>query len=165
MRHRYASLIGIVALLLLAPSVASAHALLAQAKLERGKVLVEAKFEGDEPAEKAKVYLIGSDGEKVLRGRTDSEGHLRFDAPSPGKYEILVDAGAGHQARVTITITEEMLRAPATAEPVLISEGPSIEEATSGTWWKVGVGLAAIVAFAAILMIVARRQRSTPATS
>ena len=149
---------AIVALTLLGPAAAHAHALHVQAKLDGGKVLVQAKFDGDEPAEKAKVYLIGEDGEKKLRGLTDKAGQCRFDAPKPGKYEILVDAGAGHQARGTVTVTEEMLRALPTAPPVLISEGPSIEEATSGFWWKIGVGVVAILAIAAVLKVVARRR-------
>jgi hypothetical protein len=151
-----AEFVALAGLILLFPAPAHAHALHAHAKLDGNQVLVEAKFDGDEAAEKAKVYLISTDGEKTLRGRTGSDGTLRFDAPAPGKYEILVDAGAGHVAKVAITITEEMLRnAPASA-PVLISEGPSIEEATSGKWWKIAVGLGAIALFGFVLWMLRR---------
>jgi hypothetical protein len=155
---------AVVALICCAATEAHAHALYAQAKLEGGQILIEARFEGDEPAEKAKVYLIDAMGDKMLRGRTGSDGTLRFDAPSPGKYEVLIDAGAGHQAKVALTITEKMLRTP-TSAPFLISEGRSIEEAKSGRWWKIGIGLAAIGGFAVVLMIVARRHKAAAGPS
>lgn len=142
-----------------------AHALHAQAKLDGGKVVVEAKFDGDEPAENAKVYLVGEDGAKTLRGRTDRDGLLRFAVPPPGMYEIHVDAGAGHLAKVKITITPEMQPGPSPPPgPIMLGGGRTIEEVQRSRWLKVTLGLIAILAFAAIVKVCIRRRENQQAS-
>ena len=158
---------GVVALacVLLTYGSAPAHALHAQAKLDRGKLVVEAKFDGDEPAENAKVYVVAENGAKTLRGRTDRDGRLLIHLPPPGTYEIQVDAGAGHLAKVKITMTAEMQSGPSPSpEPILLADGRSIEEAQRHRWLKVTMGLVAILAFAAILKVCVRRRDKQPSS-
>jgi hypothetical protein len=140
--------------LLSGATAASAHGLHAQAQLDRGKLLIEAKFDGDQPAARARVYRMKEQGERELLGQTDKDGQLRMELPAAGKYTYLVDAGAGHRVQVTFTITSEMAATrPTHVEPVLLSEGSSIEEAGQSRWWKLGIGLVAIFGFALLLKV------------
>ena len=101
--------------ILLTPTMAHAHALGVQAKIKDGKVFVEVYYDDDSPAGKAKVKLLKGKDE-IAAAVTDAEGRCSFDAPAPGKYEIHADAGAGHNAKTTLTTA---------------SDGPSREEFTS----------------------------------
>jgi hypothetical protein len=47
-------------------------------------------------------------------------------------------------------------------EPIRLSDGQSIEEVQRSRWWKVAIGLVAIVAFAALLKLVLSRRHASP---
>ena len=55
------------------------------------------------PAIKAKVKVTKGKDE-IDNGVTDAKGLWSFKSPPPGKYEIHADAGAGHNAKTSITI-------------------------------------------------------------
>lgn len=86
---------------------AAAHALDAEAKLKNGVVRVEAFFDDDTPAERASVTVTDAGGKVIAEGKTDERGVWSFPAPPPGKYKMVVDAGAGHRKVKDLTIPEQ----------------------------------------------------------
>ena len=150
MRHAF-----LILAFLLTPTLVQAHALGVQAKLKDGKVNVEVYYDDDSPAGKAKVKVL-SGKDEIKAGITDVKGLWSFDAPAPGKYEIHADAGAGHQAKTTITIPGT----PATPEKKTsvkgetpISDSPTREEFTSTPWLKIGIGVSVIGALCVAFLL------------
>lgn len=125
-------------ILTLVPAVAQAHALGIDCKLRDGKVKVEAFYDDDSPAQNAKVQVVNAKEEVVASGTTDAQGLWSFLTPAPGRYEVRVDAGAGHRAKKAIDIP-----AP-TTQGDTISEGTTRAEFTRIPWLKVLIGLAVI---------------------
>src|SRR5437868_4639929 len=139
------SLIAILFALLFT-AAADAHALGARWRLDRDRVVVEAYFSTNKPAQDAEVKI--RDGEKVIaEGRTDDRGRWSFPEPPPGRYEILVDAGLGHQTTVELDLSPE--------HPP--EGGPSREEFTRTPWLKLGLGLLVIAGLALGLYFSVRR--------
>ena len=121
--------------LTLAPTGVFAHALGVDAKLRDGKVEVEAFYDDDSPAAKAKVMVLDAANKQIAAGLTDAKGRWVFASPPAGKYTVHVDAGAGHQAKKGIEVPGADT-APETPPPsnVSISAGPSRAELTSTPW-------------------------------
>ncbi|MGL4552809.1 MAG: hypothetical protein ACRC33_16660 [Gemmataceae bacterium] len=139
-------MIRILLALLAVPAAASAHAVGAEAKLNGGRVHLEAYYDDNTAAADAAVKVEG-DGAVVAQGRTDDDGKWAFAAPPEGAYRVTVDAGAGH--RVTINVVIPPGTVPAT-EPArrVVSAGRSREEFTRVPWGGLvaGVGLLGLVA-------------------
>ena len=104
MKHLMFLSAGVI--LLLVPRPAWAHALGAQWQINGDKVLVEAYFSDGTLAQGAIVRLFkdgkppasSNEPEKPLfEVKTDAKGECTFARPEPGKYRIVVDAGAGHR--------------------------------------------------------------------
>ncbi len=81
-----------------------AHALLADCKINKGKVEVEAWYDGGTPAEMALVKVLNAAKKTIAEGKTDAKGFWAFPVPQPGDYQVIVDAGAGHRRTKKITI-------------------------------------------------------------
>ena len=141
-----------LAILLLLPLAASAHAIGVDARIVGDRVRVEAYFDDDTPARGAKVEVLDGELLVVAEGRTDEKGHWTFAKPKPGKYTVRVDAGDGHAAKTTIAIAGEV------EESKSLSDGPSRESFTG--WQRLactGVGLAVIAGLTAALRLARRR--------
>jgi hypothetical protein len=139
--------------LILTPALGHAHAIGVDCKLRAGKIEVEAFYDDDSPAGKAKVRVVNAKEEIIASGVTDAKGLWSFAAPASGKYEVRVDAGAGHRAKKAIEV-------PADPE-VIASEGPTRAEFTSTPWLKMLIGVAVIggLGGAFLLMTAFRRNR------
>src|SRR5262245_50468112 len=121
---------------------AAAHALDAEAKLKDGAVRVEAFYDDDTPAENATVTVTDAGGKVVAEGKTDARGVWTFPAPPPGKYNMVVDAGAGHRKSKELLIPaattpheppQATTPPPAVDHPgeeMTISEGPTRSDVT-----------------------------------
>lgn len=171
---RMCAMVSLLALLFFGlPTVASAHALGAEAKLKDGKVYVEAFFDDDSPAVDAKVHVEDEAKKTVVEGRTDKKGHWSFPSPPAGKYRVIVDAGAGHRASVGMNIPGVP---PAKAEPaaetktpsiddnkesseVVVSEGARRAEFTGIPWLKIGIGFGVLGLLGLIAPIAIRKAR------
>src|SRR5262245_20291821 len=99
---------------LTASAPVQAHALGAQCKLQKDCVEAEAYYDDDTAGRDAKVRVEDADKKVVSEGRTDAKGFWMFPRPQAGKYLVVVDAGAGHVARVRITVPEEPQESAAT---------------------------------------------------
>jgi hypothetical protein len=137
--------IGVFAFLVLAfaPACAFAHALGVDCTLRGAEVEVEAFYDDDAPAQMAKVQVVNALDEIIASGVTDAKGRWTFAAPPPGKYEVRVDAGAGHRAKKTINVTGVEPNTPTEeqAPPMPISDGPTRAEFTRFPWVQVLIGV------------------------
>jgi hypothetical protein len=81
---------------LVTPVLAHAHDLITTLTIGPNDVKVEAGYDDDTPAEKAKVWVTDSTGAAVARGVLDERGVWVFPRPGPGRYEVEVQI-AGHR--------------------------------------------------------------------
>jgi hypothetical protein len=144
-------------LLIAAPS-GRAHDLGAECKLRGKQVQVEAYFDDDTPAGDARVRVLSGAGQAIIEGRTDGKGRWEFPAPPPGKYRVVVYAGAGHLAEVTISVPEQSQPSSST-EAMPISAGPARAEFTRFPWLKVAAGFGTIAGGAVLLRLLLRLRR------
>lgn len=138
MRRLFLPLLVVVAL----PSLVEAHALGVEVLLKDGKLVISAFYDDDTNAAGAKVEIV--DGMKLLAaGQTDRQGQCVLPLPTPGKYRVLVDAGAGHRAQRAFTVPEnaastkalaaalgvfDFCRAPENAERAMTAALPPVTE-------------------------------------
>jgi hypothetical protein len=152
---------------LLSVGRAGAHSLGAECRLKGGKVEVEAYYSDDTTPTNARVTVRDAAGKVVAEGRTDTAGRWSFDAPPPGRYKVIVDAGDGHIAKKTMTVpagSAAGLTIEASPAPdVRISEGPGRKAFTRVPWLKIVLGLGFIgVAGAALWCLLGRRRPVAP---
>ena len=140
-----------ILVLVLAPSIAGAHALGAEAKLRGQRVEVEAYFSDNTPAQDAHVLVHDVADQTIAEGRTDERGQWSFPVPPSGQYTVIVNAGAGHRKEITVTIPKKA------SEGEMVSDGPLCAEFTSFPWGKTALGLAIIAALAVGWPAVRRR--------
>ncbi len=134
--------------LLLGPSAASAHALLIEARTEPGAVRVAAKYEGDIPADGARVTLTDAAGAPAAEGTTDGQGVCVLPRPGAGSYTVVVDDGAGHRAELVLAV------------PRGATEVTEARTATRNRWLMAALGLSAIAGGTALAWWLRRRATS-----
>jgi hypothetical protein len=143
------------------------HAVHLQCRLEEKKLVIEAFYDDDMPAQDALVEIVDAQNKVLVSGRTNDKGVFRTEKPTPGKYLVRLDAGAGHKAKVNVTIpaTGPLTTAPA-GKGQIVSEGPTREEVTRFPWEQIGLGLLVIVGVCAGLwLMTSRRQKITAENS
>ena len=133
-----------LALLMLAllPAMTYAHNVGVECKIRGDKVEVEAYYDDSTDAAQAKVRVVNAEGMEIASGVTDDKGRWSFAMPAPGKYEVHLDAGAGHRANTNVVISSASQGA--IVPPETISEGPPREEFTRTPWLKLAIGLIVI---------------------
>lgn len=147
--------IGLLGLLFV-PAMASAHGLGAECKLGDKVVTVSAYFDDDTDAEGAKVRVLDAAKNTVAEGTTDAKGKWTFPRPPAGEYRVEIDAGAGHVARVRLTVPAEGATPPADA--------PKRAEFTRFRWRELGLGLGTItVAAVGVRWLMRKRDRGNDA--
>ncbi|HXG11188.1 MAG TPA: carboxypeptidase-like regulatory domain-containing protein [Gemmataceae bacterium] len=164
-----------VLMALVSPRPALAHRLLAECRLRGDQVEVEAFYDDDTPAGNARVAVLDAQKNTVAEGRTDAEGRWTFPAPAAGTYQVVVNAGAGHRAQISITLPggksagTESPHTPSNLSPKpagqetgaspTIHAGPTRAEAVRFPWVRVGIGLALIAALSLVLWFFLQRIR------
>lgn len=148
--------LAVVAICLAFASVAQAHAVGIDVKLHDGKVTIEAFYDDDTPAPDAKVAVFNAANVMIAEGKTDDHGVWIFAAPFAGKYEVRVNAGAGHTAKTTFTIP------PMAIETASIADGPDRAAFTGPMRWVMAaIGLAAIGSLTFVARWASRRKKAT----
>ena len=126
------------------PNLAAAHALLVGCNLRDGKVEVEAFYDDDTPAPKARVKVVNAEEQFVAGGETDQKGRWSFAMPAPGKYVVVVNAGAGHRKEKTIELPARPDESMAPNNDATIGDGPKRDDLTRIPWLKIAIGLVII---------------------
>jgi hypothetical protein len=130
---------------------ARAHELSATARLERGRVFVEAYFDDNTAPRDAQITVSDSAGHVVAEGRTDNHGKWSFAAPPPGDYRLRVDAGGGHKRIISLTI-------PGEGSGVVSHSSPR-DEFTRTRWLGLGIGILLISGFVIAVKLWRKRTR------
>ncbi|HVK16000.1 MAG TPA: SpaA isopeptide-forming pilin-related protein [Fimbriiglobus sp.] len=143
MRNSHLAAVAIIGLLF-APTVARAHKLEIEAKTDGAAVRVVAGYEGDEPAEGAKVTLTDAAGAVAAEGTTDAKGLCVLPRPKAGTYQLAVDDGAGHRAELTLPVPESEAEVTARTEQ-------------RNRWLMATLGLAAIAGGTAVTRLLRRK--------
>jgi prepilin-type N-terminal cleavage/methylation domain-containing protein len=163
--------------LCLAPAIASAHALGADCVLRGGRVELEAYYSDDTAAGHATVRVLDPADTVIANGHTDERGRWSFAAPPPGRYYVVVDAGAGHRARIRLIVppgsqgassssssTEEKCDCCEESDgtradtAMQISEGPTRRNFSAFPWSKIGLGFGILAALGFGSRLVLRRR-------
>ncbi len=128
--------------LVVAPQAAQAHAIGLSCKLAGQLVRVEAYFSDDTPGIDALIVVRDREQAVVAQGRTDDRGVWTFPRPPAGRYEVSVDAGAGHRAKQQLVIPEAA--AESASGETAAGGGSPREEFTRIPWLKLTLGMGII---------------------
>ena len=107
--------------ILLAPGRSSAHALGAHWQIKGDRIHIEAYFSDDTPAQGALIRVSQLPNSchaiemQPIEFRTNAKGECSFERPGPGKYTIIVDAGAGHRKELALEIADRPALIPGVA--------------------------------------------------
>ena len=142
--------------LLTTTSSAYAHRLYVEASVRPGPpavLRIEAWFEGDMPAESARITLTDATGATTEAGTADDTGTLTIPLPAAGAWTVAAES-IGHRGEFIITVasTTEVVEEPAKVRPT----GPEAG--------RIGAGLGMIATAFAGLRWRMRRQSLTAAT-
>lgn len=110
------------------------HKLCARIDLQGDKLIVEAFYDNDIPAENAKVKLLQQQ-KTLAEATTDDRGMCSLAIPPAGDYLLDISAGGGHRTEVTFTIGAESVA----------EAGDSKSGVSSKRWWGATVGVLIIV--------------------
>ena len=178
MQCRLSLLMLVVLLTGLLPAKVSAHAVGVDCTLRLGKLEIEVFYDDDSPAQKAKVQLVNAREEIVASAVTDERGRCVLRKPIPGKYEVRVDAGAGHRAKKKIDVPASTLYeagigvaldvslhaadAPPSAEEIKTIDSPTRAEFTRWPWEKALIGFVLIAGLSGAFLLGSRKWRAEP---
>ncbi len=99
------------------------------------------------------MRVLDDGGTEVASGTTDGNGLWHFAVPSPGRYRVVVDAGAGHRAETTMTIGSVL------SSDGRVSSGPTEEEFTRFKGVQIVIGVSLILGFCLVLWLLHRSRR------
>ncbi len=115
---------AIVLLTAIASSSAWAHKVTVFAWVEDDTVYTQSKFSGGRSAKNAKIAVYNAAGEKLLEGRTDTQGRFAFSPPKAETLRIVLMAGSGHRGEWTVAAEEF---APSAAQAGAPAEARTLE--------------------------------------
>lgn len=87
---------------------AFAHKVTVFAWQEGDRVFTESRFSAGKWVKNGHIDVYDGLGKKLLEGKTDDQGLFSFKHPGGASLDIVLKAGAGHQARWQITNDEKL---------------------------------------------------------
>ncbi|AEB07965.1 hypothetical protein [Desulfobacca acetoxidans] len=104
-------LAAFLGMLFLLPQPALPHGV--EGSIEKGGLVVVAKYVGDEPMSYAKVTITSPASEKPFQtGRADHNGKFAFVPDLPGEWRFVADDEMGHRLSMTVKVDENSLAEP-----------------------------------------------------
>jgi len=85
---------------------AMAHRVTIFAWVEGDKIFTESKFSGGKRVNQGDVIVYDSEGNQLLKGKTDDKGEFSFEIPKKTSLKIVLMAGMGHRGEWTIPVSE-----------------------------------------------------------
>ncbi len=85
---------------------ALAHRVTIFAWVEGDRVFTESKFSGGKRVKQGDVIVYDSEGNQLLKGKTDDKGEFSFGVPKKTSLKIILIAGMGHRGEWTIPVSE-----------------------------------------------------------
>jgi len=80
-----------------------AHAAVLWCYVENDKVYVEAFFMGGKKVQNGQIYVVDAGGNKILEGKTNTEGLFNFTPASKDALKIILKLDTGHGSEFEIT--------------------------------------------------------------
>jgi len=74
---------------------------------EGNKIFVEGYFQDGVPTKNSVVEIYNEEGEKIIEGKTNSEGVFSFDIPNAKKIKVVLNADMGHKAETEMELQKE----------------------------------------------------------
>jgi hypothetical protein len=148
----------VVVALFAVASPASAHKIFVQGKVDGNRLRVEAYYEGNIPAQQARITVENENKEVVAEGKTDALGAWSCPAPGRGNF-ILRAETVGHKSDPYPLTVLQFPSDPQSEEPKGLPEEPKAdkaitrEEQTCTPWWKILAGIGAIGVFFTVLWL------------
>ncbi len=96
---------------------ALAHKVNIFAWVEGDTVYTESKFSGGKKVQNAPVEIYGTDGTKLLEGKTNELGEFSFPALRKTGMKVVLLAGMGHKAEWTVSASELQGNDPELIDP------------------------------------------------
>jgi nickel transport protein len=154
----------VVALLFAPASPAFAHRLMADFKIVGDQLRVEAFYQDDTPAQKAKV-IVRSGDVIVAQGQTDEKGVWTCAKPAAGSYTVRVES-AGHAATETLVIAESEDGANS-SNAVGSDESGSMDRSTRTRtpWRNLTLGLGLVGGACAVWLVTRRVAKRLPSAN
>jgi len=157
-------------LILLLPT--ARHGLYVKATWQAGELKVEAFYDDDTPAIRAKVVVLDEQGQTLASGVTNEQGVWKQAWRQAGKLTLRCDAGDGHRAVTTLEVSAAAASLPTAAASttpaapqVAHDPQPSREELTAVPWAKAALGLVLIAFLAVAAKQILRRRSGPPSTT
>lgn len=143
-------LLAILFALCCLPSVALAHKVNVWAYAEGDTVLTESYFSDGRKCQHCTITVYDGEGNKLLEGKTDTEGSFSFRAPVKTDLLIVLDAGMGHRAEYKLSASDlpdtlptvpsrEGKKAPQTPMPGLEESVPPPEQSPGAPGAKIPI--------------------------
>lgn len=105
---RRPSCLVLIGLIFLWPLTAYAHGV--TGTVDRGGLVVTARYDSGEPMSYARVTILSPDAEVNFQsGRTDKNGRFCFFPDTAGAWEVVVDDEIGHRLEVDVPIDKQLV--------------------------------------------------------
>ena len=141
--------------LLCVPLPASAHRVNVFAYVQGETCYVQGYFSRTRRAQNAKVEVFDRQGQKLLEGKTDSEGNFSFKIPKRTDLKVVLTAGMGHRGEFMVR-AEEMEDG---AGPSEAGTPSNLEKEHEVTFREIIAGLGCILGIFGIAMWIAGRKK------
>ena len=77
---------------------------------EGNKIFVEGYFQDGSPTKNSVIEIYNEKGEKIIEGKTNSEGIFSFDIPNAKKIKVVLNADMGHKAETEMELQKEEIK-------------------------------------------------------
>ncbi len=102
LKYKFIVSLFLMIFLFISVSPANAHKVTVFAWVNGDTVFVESKFAGGRKVKEGEVVVSDSEGNQLLKGKTNDEGEFSFKIPKKTALTVTLIAGMGHQGEWTI---------------------------------------------------------------
>ncbi len=127
----------------LRPVSVDAHKVTVFAWVEEDRVHTESKFSRGKKVNSGAIVVYDLQGNRLLEGKTDEQGHFSFPVPKKAALKIELQAGMGHRAEWILPAEEMGVTAPLEAVETNIPQAGEKPSAAEKQQSKIASGLSA----------------------
>jgi len=106
LKYKFIVSFFLIIFLFISVSPAIAHKVTVFAWVNGDTAFVESKFAGGRKVKEGEVVVSDSEGNQLLKGKTNDEGEFSFKIPKKTALTVTIIAGMGHQGEWTIPAEE-----------------------------------------------------------
>jgi len=95
---------------------------------EGNKIFVEGYFSDGSPCKNSEIEIFDEKGEKIIEGKTNSDGIFSFDIPDKQKIKIVLYADMGHKTETEMELKKETIKKQETKQEIKKEETKKEEQ-------------------------------------